>query len=177
MIVAPPTPERLHARALRYLERYATTAAHLRRVLLRRAAREAEALGLDTARVRADVDAVIARVVAAGLVDDRQFALGRARRLAESGRSPARIRAALAGKKHSSDRVERMRAARWSKPYRHSPETRAKMSASSKGIKQHQNQIAALRRAHVGAKRTPEQCANISAGIRAARARRLGQAV
>ena len=75
MIVAPPTPERLHARALRYLERYATTAAHLRRVLLRRAAREAEALGLDTARVRADVDAVIARVVAAGLVDDRQFAL------------------------------------------------------------------------------------------------------
>ena len=33
----PPTPERLHARALRYLERYATTRAHLRRVLRVRA--------------------------------------------------------------------------------------------------------------------------------------------
>ena len=30
----PPTPERLHARAMRYLERFATTGAHLRRVLL-----------------------------------------------------------------------------------------------------------------------------------------------
>jgi regulatory protein len=102
----PPTPERLHARALRYLERYATTAAHLRRVLLRRAARDAEALGLETARVRADVDAAVARVVAAGLVDDRQFALGRARRLGESGRSPARIRAALAAKGLTEPAIE-----------------------------------------------------------------------
>lgn len=105
-VVAPPTPERLHARALRYLERYATTAAHLRRVLLRRAARDAEALGLDTARVRTDVEAVVARVVAAGLVDDRQFALGRARRLAESGRSPTRIRAALAAKGLTGPAIE-----------------------------------------------------------------------
>src|SRR4051794_10249187 len=37
----PPTPERLHARAMRYLERFATTSAHLRRVLLRRAMRDA----------------------------------------------------------------------------------------------------------------------------------------
>jgi regulatory protein len=94
----PPTPERLHARALFYLERFATTAAHLRRVLLRRALRDAEALGLDAAAVRRDVDAVVARAVAAGLVDDRLFAESRARRLAEGGRSPARIRAALAGK-------------------------------------------------------------------------------
>jgi regulatory protein len=94
----PPTPERLHARALHYLERFATTGAHLRRVLLRRAVRDAAALGLDTARVRTDVEAVVARVVAAGLVDDRQFAASRARRLAEAGRSPARIRGALAAK-------------------------------------------------------------------------------
>ena len=94
----PPTPERLHARALFYLQRFATTAAHLRRVLLRRALRDASALELDPARVRADVDAVVARVAAAGLVDDRLFALSRARRLAEAGRSPSRIRAALAAK-------------------------------------------------------------------------------
>jgi regulatory protein len=94
----PPTPERLHARALFYLERFATTGAHLRRVLLRRALRDAEALGLDPAAVRRDVDAVVARVVAARLVDDRLFAASRARRLAEAGRSPARIRLALAQK-------------------------------------------------------------------------------
>jgi regulatory protein len=94
----PPTRERLHARALHYLERFATTGAHLRRVLLRRALRDAEALGLDLARVREDVEAVVGRAVAAGLVDDRLFAASRARRLAEAGRSPARIRAALAAK-------------------------------------------------------------------------------
>ena len=94
----PPTAGRLHARALHYLQRFATTAAHLRRVLLRRALRDALALELDPARVRADVEAVVARIAAAGLVDDRLFALGRARRLAEAGRSPARIRVALAAK-------------------------------------------------------------------------------
>ena len=94
----PPTPERLHARALRYLERYATTAAHLRRVLLRRALRDAQALGIDAERVRADVDTIVGRVSAAGLIDDGLFALTLARRLAAWGRSPARIRAALAAK-------------------------------------------------------------------------------
>ena len=83
---------------MRYLERFATTGAHLRRVLLRRALRDAAALELDAATVRADVDAVVARVVAAGLVDDRLFAASRARRLNESGRSPAQIRATLLGK-------------------------------------------------------------------------------
>src|SRR3954453_1018199 len=97
-VPVPPTRERLHARAMRYLERFATTGAHLRRVLLRRAIRGAAALALDAASVRADVDAVVARVVAAGLVDDRQFAAARARRLNESGRSPAQIRAAPLGK-------------------------------------------------------------------------------
>ena len=94
----PPTRERLHARALRYLERFAATEAHLRRVLLRRALRDAEALGLEPTPVRCLVDEVVARVVAAGLIDDRLFAQGRARRLAEGGRSPPRIRAALAAK-------------------------------------------------------------------------------
>ena len=94
----PPTPARLHERALRYLERFATTSAHLRKVLLRRAERDAVALELDPTTVRADVDAVVKRVVAAGLVDDRLFAASRTRRLSEAGRSPTRIRAALMGK-------------------------------------------------------------------------------
>jgi regulatory protein len=94
----PPTPERLQARALHYLERFATSRAHLRRVLLRRALREAAQLGLDPGTVRRDVDDLVARLAGAGLIDDRLFAAARARRLAAAGRSPARIRQALATK-------------------------------------------------------------------------------
>jgi regulatory protein len=103
----PPTRERLHARALRYLERFAATEAHLRRVLLRRALRDAEALGLEPAPIRCLVDEVVARVVAAGLIDDRLFAQARARRLVEGGRSPQRIRATLAAKGLGAEAVTR----------------------------------------------------------------------
>ncbi|MFO1073355.1 MAG: RecX family transcriptional regulator [Geminicoccaceae bacterium] len=102
----PPTPERLHRRALHYLERFATTGAHLRRVLLRRALRDAAALGLDAEQVARDVEAVVARLAAAGLLDDALFAATRARRLVASGRSPARIRAALAGKGLAAPAIE-----------------------------------------------------------------------
>lgn len=78
-----------------YLERFPTTAARLRQVLLRRALRDAERLELDPAEVRITVEAVLARLIAAGLLDDRAFAANRARRLTLAGRSPARIRAAL----------------------------------------------------------------------------------
>lgn len=91
-----PTRARLEARALHYLERFPTTEARLRQVLLRRALRDAERLELDPAEVRRTVDAVLARLIAGGLLDDRAFAANRARRLTLAGRSPARIRAALA---------------------------------------------------------------------------------
>ncbi|MFZ1425383.1 MAG: RecX family transcriptional regulator [Geminicoccaceae bacterium] len=90
-----PTRARLEARALYYLERFPTTAARLRQVLLRRALRDAERLELDPSEVRLTVEAVLARLIAAGLLDDRAFAVNRARRLTLAGRSPARIRAAL----------------------------------------------------------------------------------
>ena len=102
----PPTPERLHRRALRYLERFATTATHLRRVLLRRALRDAAALGLDPEQVTREVEAVVARLTGAGLLDDALFAENRARRLVASGRSPAQIRAALAGKGLGAPAIE-----------------------------------------------------------------------
>ena len=93
-----PTRARLEARALYYLERFSTTGAHLRRVLLRRALRDAAELGLEASEVHATVDAVVAHVQSLGLIDDRVFAANRARRLALAGRSPARIRLALAEK-------------------------------------------------------------------------------
>ncbi|MFO1070969.1 MAG: RecX family transcriptional regulator [Geminicoccaceae bacterium] len=94
----PPTEERLWRRALAYAERYGGTAASLRRVLLRRALRDAGALGLDPGPVQAAVERVVARARDARLVDDSAFAEARARRLVGRGTAPGRIAGRLAGK-------------------------------------------------------------------------------
>lgn len=83
----------------------------------------------------------------------------------------ANISAALTGRKHPPERIENMRAGRARAGWAVSEATRKKLSKAGKGRQQHPNQVAALHRAHVGSKRTPEQRANISAGIRAAHAR------
>ncbi len=65
--------------------------------------------------------------------------------------------------------VERMNLARLrSGKWFHSDEIKRKISAALKGRKPHPNNAAALRKAHLGAKRSPETCARISAAIRAA---------
>ena len=67
-------------------------------MLLRRGLRDARSLDLDPAAVVRDVDAVLRKLTAAGLIDDGNFAATRARRLAQAGRSPRRIAMALAQK-------------------------------------------------------------------------------
>lgn len=94
----PPTPERLRRRALFYLERFAASRAHLGRVLARRALRDAAALDLPAAPVRLAIGELLDELERLELLDDRRFAEGRARRLAERGRPPARIRAELAAR-------------------------------------------------------------------------------
>ena len=103
----PPTEERLWRRALFYLQRFATTRAHLREVLRRRALREARALGLDAREIEARVERVVARAVEAGLVDDAAFALARARRLLERGVSPRSLRVRLREKGVPVETIER----------------------------------------------------------------------
>ncbi len=93
-----PTPERLRRRALAYLERFSTSRAHLGTVLRRRALREAEALELEAAPVEEAIEALLDDLVRLGLVDDRAFALTRARRLVEKGRPTRRIAQELAAK-------------------------------------------------------------------------------
>ncbi len=93
-----PTEARLRRRALFYLERFATTKSHLRKVLLRRALREAGQTGLDPAEVRRAVDRVVERLSHAGLIDDASYAVMQARRLLARGSSLARVRARLAEK-------------------------------------------------------------------------------
>jgi regulatory protein len=106
--VGPAPDEReLHDAALDYLARYAATEAGLRRVLQRRIERwarraaalhEADAIAAQAAAARASVGAVVARLVAAGAVNDVAYAEARARSLLRAGRSRRAAAAQLAAK-------------------------------------------------------------------------------
>jgi regulatory protein len=107
---APVDRALLERWALAYLERYASSAENLRRVLQRRVWRRAR--GDDAADGAADgardgeavrasgalIDALVARCRATGLIDDAAYAAGRARSGLARGRSPRRIAAGLAAK-------------------------------------------------------------------------------
>ncbi|MGH7048363.1 MAG: RecX family transcriptional regulator [Stellaceae bacterium] len=91
------SPQLLEDWALAYLGRYASSAANLRRVLLRRMRRR-QSDGDPAARTAtvALVDALIERYCRAGLLDDAAYAAARARTLLRRGESTTRIRARLA---------------------------------------------------------------------------------
>lgn len=86
-----------------YLQRFATSAENLRRVLMRKVRRSAcahgdesdDELNKDGAAI---VDRVISRFVQAGLLDDLKYAEGRASSLHRRGMSAGRIRQQLAQK-------------------------------------------------------------------------------
>lgn len=92
------TADSLARAALHYLERYATSAANLRRVLMRRVLRSAETHGGDPAEGAAMVDALIARYRQSGLLDDATYARLHAESLHRQGASQRLTRAKLAGK-------------------------------------------------------------------------------
>jgi regulatory protein len=102
------THDRLEASALRYLERYAASSAHLERRLLEKVRRSAEAHGTDGEAGAAFVRALIERLRRSGLLDDRRYAEGKALTLRRRGDSARRIQAALAAK--GIDREESRRA-------------------------------------------------------------------
>jgi regulatory protein len=105
----PPRPRRhppaiddsaLERSALSYLERFAASSGRLRQVLLRRIKR-AEMLGIDRAEAdaaRPRVEALIARLLASGILDDRRFAEAQAESLQRRGTSRRHIRQRLAAK-------------------------------------------------------------------------------
>ncbi|GAA0599685.1 RecX family transcriptional regulator [Caenispirillum bisanense] len=92
------TADYLENAALYYLERFATSAANLRRVLLRKVELSAREHGTDRDDGAALVEALVARYQAAGLLDDAAYAAGRARSLHRQGGSTRAIRARLAAK-------------------------------------------------------------------------------
>lgn len=102
-----PGAAELHEAALDYLARYSATEAGLRRVLERRIDRwarraepefGAETVGVLTVTARAAAREVVARLVAAGAVNDLAYAESRARSLARAGRSRRAAAAHLAAK-------------------------------------------------------------------------------
>ncbi|MCP5367580.1 MAG: RecX family transcriptional regulator [Hyphomicrobiales bacterium] len=101
----PVTPERLQKAALAYLERYASSAENLRRVLMRRVAASARLHGTDAREATDWVEDLVARYLAAGLLDDRAFAEARVRTLRGRGESARLIRARLAQKGVAEDDV------------------------------------------------------------------------
>ncbi|MBV9828242.1 MAG: RecX family transcriptional regulator [Alphaproteobacteria bacterium] len=84
--------------ALFYLERYASSAENLRRVLQRRVWRRAGRDSDASRDIAPLIDALVARYRAAGLLDDEAYAAARARSGLGRGHSPRRIAAGLAAK-------------------------------------------------------------------------------
>lgn len=114
----------LQAVTARYLERYATTRAHLRRLLMQRVQRarahhgEAYVRGQVTeaddgplAAGAALVDAELTRLQELGWLDDRRFATDRARALHRRGTGIRAIRAALRNKGVPADIIDEVVAA------------------------------------------------------------------
>jgi regulatory protein len=103
---APPPPDggSLHQAALTHLARYAATEAGLRRVLVRRVDRWAqaqtdpEAAAPVIAAAREAIEAVIARLVQAGALSDTVFAETRAKSLIRGGQSNRAVQARLVAK-------------------------------------------------------------------------------
>src|SRR5262252_1169413 len=94
-IVKPITAQYLQNAATFYLERYPSTAEGLRRVLNRRVrkAEMGDAPIIDN--VKQTIDAIVAKFVAAGVIDDKAFAQTKARALHRRGTSSRQTRQRL----------------------------------------------------------------------------------
>lgn len=105
------TPKYLRNSARYYLERYASSSAHLRRLLLAKVARSARAYDSDpemeAGKGAAAVEALIAELIGTGLLDDARYAGERARILHRRGASARGIRAGLRAKGIEADDIER----------------------------------------------------------------------
>lgn len=98
------TEARLANIALHYLERYASSAENLRRVLERRVYKSLHAHpDLDEQAARGWIDALIERYMEVGLLDDQAYAQMRTRSLLDRGEAPRSIAMKLAQKGIATD--------------------------------------------------------------------------
>ncbi|MBX2797147.1 MAG: RecX family transcriptional regulator [Myxococcales bacterium] len=89
-----------------YLERYASSRANLKRLLMRRVHRSAAHHDDDPADGEVLVDAELDRLEGLGLIDDDAYAADRARSLNRRGASARKIRATLASKGVAGWRID-----------------------------------------------------------------------
>lgn len=89
------TPAYLQRAAMAYLERYASSAENLRRVLRRKVEKRCRLRGEDPGEFHEAIDEVVAKSLRAGLVDDTRYAEARVATLRRRGGSARAIRAKL----------------------------------------------------------------------------------
>jgi len=92
--------------ALFYLQRYATSAENLKRVLLRKVKRSCAFHQIPAEEFTPVVEELVARYMAAGLVDDAVFARARVMSLRRQGRSRQAIMARLQARGLSQSQIE-----------------------------------------------------------------------
>lgn len=92
----PLTREGLERAALRYLERFSASTASLRRVLMARVERSAREHGTERAEGVAWIEALLARYIESGLLNDAVYAEAKAASLRRRGASSRAIRDHLA---------------------------------------------------------------------------------
>ena len=92
------TPAYLQRAALAYLERYASSADNLRRVLRRKVDKRCRLRGEDPAAFHDMVDDVVAKSLRSGLIDDARYAEARVATLRRRGGSARAIQAKLSAK-------------------------------------------------------------------------------
>ncbi len=110
--MAAPRPKKvdpayLERAALYYLERYASSSANLRRVLMRKV--QKRSFGSEDGappEAAAWIDALIEKLTRLKLLDDAAYAEGRTRRLYAEGKSLGRIKQTLAAKGIRSEAAE-----------------------------------------------------------------------
>jgi regulatory protein len=92
------TPAYLQRAALSYLERYASSAENLRRVLRRKVDKRCRLRGEDPAEFHELIDEVVAKSLRTGLIDDTRYAEARVATLRRRGGSARAIQAKLSAK-------------------------------------------------------------------------------
>jgi regulatory protein len=92
------TPAYLQRAALAYLERYASSAENLRRVLRRKADKRCRLRGEDPTEFHETIDEVVAKSLRSGLIDDTRYAEARVATLRRRGGSARAIQAKLSAK-------------------------------------------------------------------------------
>lgn len=100
------TARYLENAALYHLDRYATSRAHLARLLMMRVERSARAHGTDREEGAELVETLLDKLTRTGLLNDRNYAETRARSLHRRGSSARGIRADLAAKGVAADLIE-----------------------------------------------------------------------